>query len=105
MSMKRDWFPMQDEHENGGDGVGILRPGESAHAECREFEPIADSRVSRIERRNRFWGRWTFGDVRLDRASPGGAGIRMPGQKGTRVDSSLRGESNGAEPVASDPVD
>src|SRR5260370_24732436 len=43
---ERDWVPMEDEHENVGDGVGRLRPNASAHAECREFEPRADSRVS-----------------------------------------------------------
>src|SRR5260370_14338756 len=47
MSMKRDWIPMEDEHENGDDGVGRLRPDASAYAECLEFEHRADSRVSR----------------------------------------------------------
>ncbi|HLI85504.1 MAG TPA: hypothetical protein VKV17_16435, partial [Bryobacteraceae bacterium] len=39
MSMKQGWgsdrFPMQGEHENGGQ-VGMLRLGAGVHAECRE---------------------------------------------------------------------
>ena len=44
---------MQDEHEQGNNGVGVARPGADADAEGREPEPGSDRRVLTVERADR----------------------------------------------------
>jgi transposase InsO family protein len=60
MSMKRaprpGRFPMQDEHENGKDGVGVAWPGASTDGESREPQPGTDPGVSEVERTDRVCG-------------------------------------------------
>src|SRR2546430_15780887 len=69
MSMKvgkgRGRFPMQDAHENGNNGVGMARPGASAHEECRGPGPGTDPGVSPNEPTDRVRGMRTDGEVRL----------------------------------------
>src|SRR6516165_9858218 len=99
-SGKRGWeldrFPMQDEHENGGQ-VGMLRPGADTHAECREPEPRTDTRVPTVEPKDQVCWLRAGGDLRLGRAHVGGARVRKFGQGRARTRPSVRGEGNGVE--------
>src|SRR5437868_4223163 len=103
MSMKRERIPMQDEHENGGNVVG-MRADASAHAECREFKPRADAGVSELQRNRIFRGR-AGGDLRLDRAGFDRAGVWAAEEEGARANTGLCGEGDGDECVANDPAD
>ena len=97
-------FPMQDEHENGNNGVGMARPGASAHAECREPKPGTDSGVSQVQPAHRVCGLWAEREIRLDRARAGGAELRRAGPAGARCGASLCGKSDGDERVANDAI-
>src|ERR1700752_2963016 len=108
MSMKRGWgldrFPMQDEHENGGQ-VGMLRPGARTHAECREPESRTNTRVPAVEPEDRVCGLPTGGDLCLGGAHVGGTRVRKFGQDRARTGPYLRGEGNGIERLTDDPAD
>src|SRR5579875_3302466 len=108
MSMKQGWgsdrFPMQGEHENGGQ-VGMLRLGAGVHAECREPESRANTGIPAVEPQDRICGLPTGGSLRVGRAHFGSARIRKFGQDRARTDSYLRGEGNGVERLANDPAD
>src|SRR6516162_7564569 len=106
MSMKQgcglDRFPMQDEHENGGQ-VGMLRPGAGAHAECREPESRANTGVPAVQPQDRICGLPTSGSLRVGRAHFGSTRVWKFEQDRARTDPCLRGEGNGVERVANDP--
>jgi hypothetical protein len=63
---------MQDEHETGKNGVGVARPGASAHEECREPQPGTDPRVFQVERTDRVCRVWAAvaGAAPPERACP-----------------------------------
>src|SRR6516162_1548656 len=106
MSMKQGWgldrFPMQDEHENGGQ-VGMLRPGAGAHAECREPESRANTGVPAVQPQDRICGLPTSGSLRVGRAHFGSTRVWKFEQDRARTDPCLRGEGNGVERLANDP--
>src|SRR2546423_11680340 len=109
MSMKvgkgRGRFPMQDEHENGNNGVGMARPGASAHEECRGPEPGTDPGVSPIEPTDRVRGMRTEGEIRLGGGCAASAELWQVEQGGAGCSASLRGKSNGDERGADDATD
>src|SRR5262249_31190824 len=99
------WFPMQDEHEIEEDGVGVARPGASAHEKCREPEPGTDPGVSAVEPTNRVCGGWARGEVRLGGRGVKKADLRGVGQTTTGCGASVCGKGDRAERVADDAID
>jgi len=72
---------MQDDTENGGGRVGMLRPGADTNAECRDAESGSDQRVPEAERRHRVCGPKPVRDLRLGAACSGGPRVRGAGQE------------------------
>src|SRR5580658_8424934 len=102
MIMKRDRFPIQDDHEMRVSGPGVLRPDADTHAEQREPDAPTDQRFFKGQRGDRLQRGQPGGSVRLGGAGAGGP--RVPGaeQKGPGSDSRLRGEGHRAEHSAGD---
>jgi hypothetical protein len=103
--MKGFAFPIQDEHENGGGGIGMQRVDERADAECREFEPRTEPTVFGIERGDRFCRSRTRGGVRPGAAGFGEPRVRWNEEERTWEGAGVLGESDGAQRGAIDALD
>jgi len=93
---------MQDEHENEGGEIGMLRPDASTYAECRESEPGADPGVSSVQPGHRVCREAAKRGVRLGGRGSGGPRVCGTKQKRTGLDPWLYREDNRPERVAND---
>ena len=109
MSMKLvNWlgrFPMEDEHENGNNGVGVARPGADTDAECREPEPGSDPRVFVVERADRVQQWRAGGTIPVGGAGIGGAEVPKFGKRRAGLGTGLPAESDRIERGADHAVD
>src|SRR5205807_3991957 len=87
MILKRSLIPMQDDTENGGGRVGMLRPDAATNAAYRNIESRSNQRVFETQRRHRVCGPKPERDLRLGARCAGGPGVRPASQEGTGCDS------------------
>ena len=73
---------MQDEHESGEGGVGMLAYADT-HGKCRESKSKEDPGVFGLQPRDRVYGGRARGDLRLGRAGAGSAGVWEAEEEGT----------------------
>src|ERR1035438_6129230 len=65
MIMKSNLFPIQNDHENGMSGVGVLRSDANTHAERRRTDGRADRGVLEGQRECQLRGPKPEGSVRV----------------------------------------
>src|SRR6202035_3506260 len=81
MIMKVNLIPMQDDHENGMSGLGVLRPYANTHAERRRTDGRADQGVLEGQRGGQLRGPEQKGGVRVGSEHAGGSGVHATRQE------------------------
>ena len=105
MIMKLNLIPMQDDHENGMSGVGVLRPDANKHAERGRVNSRTDPGILEGQRSGQLRGPKQKGGVRVGSEHAGGSGVHATRQEAAGNHPGLGGKGDRArQRAAASPV-